>query len=121
MLGEDRKTRRGFCVVEFTDANENTCSLQQSSAIGDYDAALDHPGSSMIWLGVDDANPQVMKSQAASLGLELPPGEVSGWMPYPVPDEVLMSTRMHLNRDQAKGLIERLQRWLDTGAFEVAE
>ena len=68
-----------------------------------------------MWLGLDDANPQGMKSEAGELGLKLPPGEVSGWMPYPIPDEVLLSTRMHLNRDQVEGLIEHLQHWLDTG------
>lgn len=118
MLGEDKQTGRGFKFVEFTDAYGYRCSLQQSSAIGDTDEAMDNPGSSFIWLGVDDGKPQVMKSQAAALGLELPTGEVSGWMPYPIPEEVQISTRMHLSRDQVEGLVERLQRWLETGAFE---
>lgn len=120
MLGEDTKTGRGFRMVEFTDANGHECTLQQSSAIGDTDEGWNNPGSSFVWLGVDDAQPQVMKSQAESLGLTLPPGEVSGWMPYPIPDEVLLSTRMHLNREQVEGLIQRLQSWLDTGEFDAA-
>lgn len=119
MLGEDKETGRGFKYVEFVDAYGYECSLQQSSAIGDTDEAMENPGSSFIWLGVDDGKPQVMKSQAKALGLELPPGEVSGWMPYPIPDEVQISTRMHLSRDQVEGLVERLQRWLETGAFEL--
>lgn len=119
MLGEDKKTVRGFRYVEFVDAYGYECSLQQSSAIGDTDEAMENPGSSFIWLGVDDSKPQVMKSQAKSLGLELPPGEVSGWMPYPIPEEVQISTRMHLSREQVEGLVERLQRWLETGAFEL--
>jgi hypothetical protein len=44
-------TRRNFGIVEFDDANGRPCSLQQSSAIGDYDDALDHPGASFVWLG----------------------------------------------------------------------
>lgn len=104
MLGEYKKTGRGFALAEFTDAHGCQCSLQQSSAIGDF-----------IWLGISDGNPQVMKSQAKDLELSLPPGEVSGWMPYPIPKEVLISTRMHLNREQVKGLVERLQQWLATG------
>lgn len=115
MLGEHKKTGRGFELVEFTDAYGCKCSLQQSSAIGDDDDAMDNPGSSFVWLGIDDCNPQVMKSQAQALGLPLPPGEISGWMPYPIPKEVHISTRMHLNRDQVKGLVERLQQWLATG------
>jgi hypothetical protein len=59
-----------------------------------------------------------MKSQAEALGLELPPGEVSGWMPYPIPKEVLIGTRMHLNREQVASLIHDLSQWLKTGKFE---
>lgn len=119
MLGEDTITPRGFKVVEFEDAYGYECSLQQSSAVGDDDDAMENPGSSFVWLGIDNGKPQVMKSQAKALGLTLPPGEVSGWMPYPIPEEVQISTRMHLNREQVKGLIERLQRWLETGEFEL--
>lgn len=118
MLGEYKKTGRGFSLVEFTDAYGNGCSLQQSSAIGDYDDAMDNPGSSFVWLGVDDGKPQVMKSQAEALGLKLPPGEVSGWMPYSIPEEVQITTRMHLSREQVEGLVKRLQQWLATGEFE---
>lgn len=38
-------------------------------------------------------------------------------MPYPMPDDVLMHTRMHLNEKQVRGLIGRLQLWLDTGSI----
>lgn len=117
-LGVDGKTNRGFSVVMFQDASGLECSLQQSSAIEDNDAALDNPGSSLIWLGVDDCKPQIMKSQAKALGVELPSGDLTGWMSYPIPDEVLITTRMHLSREQAKGLIARLQSWLETGTFE---
>lgn len=118
MLGKCKETGRGFAVVEFADSHGTQCSLQESSAIGDSDEAVDHPGSSFVWLGVNDGNPMVMKSQAQSLGLTLPPGEVSGWMPYPIPKEVSVLTRMHLNREQVEGLIRRLQQWLLTGRFE---
>lgn len=122
MLGEQKKTYRGFDLVEFDDAYGHKCSLQQSSAIGDSDEAVDNPGSSFIWLGIDDGEPIIMKSQARAIGLELPPGEVSGWMPYPIPKEVLIHTRMHLNRQQVGELIGRLNQWLQTGAFtEVSD
>lgn len=119
MFGEDARTGRGFKMVEFDDAYGHGCTLQQSSAIGDTDEGWNNPGSSFVWLGVDDAQPQVLKSQAESLGLTLPPGEVSGWMPYPIPEEVSLYTRMHLNREQVEGLIQRLQCWLDTGEFDT--
>lgn len=37
----------------FGDANSETCSIGQSSAIGDYDDALQRPGTSFLWLGID--------------------------------------------------------------------
>lgn len=118
MLGKSTKTGRGFSVIAFRDAYDKECSLQQSSAIGDSEEAMENPGSSFVWLGVDDADPIIMKSDASKLGLELPPGEISGWMPYKVPDEVMMHTRMHLNREQVQSLVEHLQQWLKTGDFE---
>lgn len=118
MLGECATTGRGFGRVEFNDAYGNECSLQQSSAIGDGPDAIDRPGSSFVWLGINDGKPQILKSHARDLGLALPPGEVTGWMPYPIPDEVQIWTRMHLNREQVEGLVERLQQWLATGEFE---
>lgn len=81
MFGKYRKTERNFALVEFCDANGSECSLQQSSAIGEYDGAIDNPGTSFVRLGIE-------------------------------PD------RMHLNREQVKGLVERLQQWLSTGDFE---
>ena len=66
-----------------------------------------------------EAEPIILKTKGCELGLSLPPGEVSGWMPYPVPDDVFINTRMHLNEAQVRGLIARLQTWLDTGAFHA--
>jgi hypothetical protein len=116
-LGEDSTTRRGFSLVSFDDANGHKCSLQQSSLIGDSDREMDNPGSSYVWLGVDDPEPVIMKTIARALGMQLPPGEVSGWMPYPIPEEVQFTTRMHLDRQQVIGLIQRLDCWLRTGSF----
>lgn len=120
MLGEQKKTNRGFGWITFEDAYGHKCSLQQSSAIGDREKDLDHPGSSFVWLGIDDAAPVIMKTKARALGLELPPGEVCGWMPYPVPEDVLFHTRMHLNRQQVADLVGRLNQWLATGEITDA-
>ena len=114
LFGEFSFTHRGFHLVEFLDRNGVECNIQQSSAMDDEHL----PGQAYLWLGVDAANPQILKSQAVRMGLPVPPGEVSGWMPYPVPDGVSMTTRMHLNREQVAGLIMRLQAWLDTGELK---
>jgi hypothetical protein len=82
-------TSRGFQIVNFTDHNGVSCSLQQSSAID-----LSHEGdegSSYVWLGCD-------KNAAPHMGHE-------------------MSPRMHLNRQQVGELVTHLQAWLETGEF----
>lgn len=56
MLGEDTTTDRGFQVVEFRDAYAYKCSLQQSSAIDNSNSGLNSPGSSFVWLGVDNSS-----------------------------------------------------------------
>ena len=120
LFGVDDETCRGFRLVKFTDEYGKECSLQISSraVCENEDGTVDDP-LGWIWLGIDDAEPLIMKTKARELGMSLPPGEVRGWMPYPVPEDVLMHTRMHLNEQQVRGLIARLQTWLDTGAFST--
>lgn len=86
-------TNRGFGVIKFKDAYDIECSLQKSSRFADE-------GGEAIWLGVNDAQAQILASQAAQYGVN--PGPGVGWVPYPVPEEVLMHTRMHLDQEQVK-------------------
>lgn len=87
-------TKRGFDVVEFKDHYNSPCSLQKSS-LADLDA---------VWLGVDDANPMIMTSD--------------GWDVYDIPQEVQLTTRMHLTRDQVRELLPYLQAFVDTGEIQ---
>jgi copper homeostasis protein CutC len=48
-LGKLEKTTRGFETIYFCDYNAQECSLQASSL-----AVYRQPGTSAIWLGVDD-------------------------------------------------------------------
>jgi len=91
---EKTETQTGFTLINFDDLYGVHCSLQKSS-LATEDA---------IWLGVDDANPQIFNADA-----------ICGWKPYPIPDTVLLSTRMHLTRDQVKALLPHLQRFVKTG------
>jgi hypothetical protein len=90
-------TSRGFSIISFTDLYGDQCSLQKSS-LATEDA---------IWLGIDDANPQIMASKTPQGG--------TGWVPYEIPKDVLLSTRMHLNRTLAKELVEKLNIFIETG------
>jgi len=103
------KTLRGFALGEFVDLYGIKCSIQKSSLATD-DA---------IWFGVSDPEPRVMASQAVSLGVET--AERTGWVPYQIPREVLLSTRMHLNREQVSELLPVLQHFADTGELPSGE
>ena len=112
ILGKQKKSGRGFPLIEFKDHYGTPCSLQASSL-----ALYEQPGISAIWLGCDDAQPRVLATKAASVGVETK--ETTGWVPYPIPEDVSLTTRMHLNRKQVEALIFHLQTWLDseTGQF----
>lgn len=97
------KTARGFSLIEFTDKYGESCSIQKSSAAS-FDA---------VWLGIDKAKPQIMCSKAAAHGLD--PKDGTGWRDFPIPDDVHISTCMHLTREQVAELIPVLQKFVDTG------
>jgi len=100
---KESKTKRGFEVTEFEDTYGSKCSLQMSSS------AMEEK----IWFGVNEADPQIMVSKAKENGIE-PEGE-SGWMKFPIPEDVSMTTRMHLNREQVKKLLPYLIRFVKNG------
>lgn len=101
------KTVRGFALGKFTDRNREACSIQQSS-IATEDC---------IWLGIDNANPLIMASDAIRLGLreKTNTDADTGWVKYEVPKEVLFSTRMHLTQEMVKELLPILQKFVETG------
>jgi hypothetical protein len=95
-----QKTQRGFGYYTFKDTYDNSCSLQMSSS------AMEEK----IWFGIDDAKPQIMASKTPQGG--------TGWVPYPIPEDVSLSTRMHLNRKQVKKLLPILQLFVETGKIK---
>ena len=97
------QTSRGFALGEFWDLYGNACTLQKSS-LATEDA---------IWLGVSDAKPLVLHGDARKLGV--PTEATCGWVPYPLPEEVHLTTRMHLSREQVAELLPLLERFVATG------
>lgn len=83
------KQNRGFDLIEFKDSNGVECSLQESSRVTPH-----------IWLGCSSSNAKVMAINAEMVGLKTK--QKTGWIDYPIPEEVSTTTRMHLNRKQAK-------------------
>jgi hypothetical protein len=100
-------TGRGFALLEFSDLYGARCSVQLSSLV--------EPEA--IWLGVDDAEPKIMASQAAAFGVVTK--ETNGWVPYLIPEQVLMTTRMRLSREQVAALLPVLQRFAATGEVRI--
>lgn len=87
-------TNRGFEIIQFSDANDAQCSLQQSSSVEPH-----------IWLGCNDANPRQLISG-------------KGWQPVQMPKGYIADTRMHLNKEQVQALVEHLQSWLESQSFD---
>lgn len=100
-------TGRGFALLEFSDLYGARCNVQLSSLV-DPEA---------IWLGIESAEPKIMARQAAAFGVETT--ETAGWVPYPIPDQVLLTTRMHLSREQVAALLPILQRFAANGELRT--
>lgn len=73
------------------------CSLQKSS-LENTDA---------VWLGIDDAEPKILASETEQGG--------TGWVPYYIPENVSLTTRMHLSRKQAFSLLKHIVKFILTG------
>lgn len=112
------KTVRGFANIEFIDLYGSQCSIQKSS-LATEDA---------IWFGCDDPNPQILAKDANKHNMNIESKDVNkhdikcdqntGWVKYPIPEEVLINTRMHLTRDQVKDILPILQKFVDTGEID---
>lgn len=103
-----KKTIRGFGIIKFNDDYGEECSLQESSAVEPH-----------IWLGVHNPYHKIMYKDAKKLGLDLKKEHEEcnecGWCEYPIPEEVSVYSRMHLNRKQAKELAKELIRFARKG------
>ena len=91
------KSNRGFALIKFIDRYDAHCSLQKSS-LATEDA---------IWIGIDDPDPQIMASRTPEGG--------TGWVKYHIPEDVLITTRMHLTKKQVKKLLPHLIKFVETG------
>jgi hypothetical protein len=90
-------TDRGFGIIEFMDKYGVGCSIQESSLATE----------NAIWFGVDDANPKILASKTKEGG--------TGYVPYCIPEDVFLTTRMHLTQQQVKELLPVLQIFAETG------
>ena len=121
-IGTYDVTARGFGKVTFEDKYGSKCSLQISSACvcEDDDGHVADP-LGYLWLGIEDPDPKIMKSDARKMGIPYEPDEDghNGWTPYKIPREVSINTRMHLNEHHVRDLIARLEIWLKTSELHT--
>ena len=94
---ETTNTARGFALAEFTDRYGASCSVQKSSLATE----------DCIWLGVDDAAPKILASKTKEGG--------TGWVSFAIPEDVNLTTRMHLTQDMVRSLLPILQTFADSG------
>lgn len=99
MLTDSINDRR-FKKMTFDDVYNVKCSLQKSSLASEE----------CIWFGVEDINPRIFVP-----GMHSPFEGTKKAVPYNLPSEVIISNRMHLNREQVKMLLPALQEFVDTG------
>ena len=94
---EKEKTERGFSVIKFKDRYDSECSLQKSSLAFE----------NCVWFGVDDADPQIMAKETLEGG--------DGWVKYDIPENVMLTTRMHLSRKMVLKLLPNLIKFVIIG------
>jgi len=91
------RTERGFDVITFKDRYNTECNIQKSSLA--YEDC--------IWFGVACAQPKIMAKDTQQGGV--------GWVDYKIPDNVCITTRMHLTRKDVLKLLPILIRFVLTG------
>lgn len=96
-------TQRGFGLHEFEDRYGSKCSLQESSASGDEDTGA------FIWFGVDKPEVKVFRP------------DDGGWQNVPLPEDVMISGRMHLSQVEVERLLPSLQYFANSGYLPTTE
>jgi hypothetical protein len=93
-------TERGFPVITFRDRYDVACSIRRSSLAFE----------NAVWFGVDDPDPRI----CIPYKKELLPG-LRGGHPYRIPDNVHITTRMLITREQMAALLPVLTHFARTG------
>lgn len=97
------RTDSGLKALCMRDRNGAECGVQASSSAFEE----------CLWVGITDPQPMVKAEDAASAGVATT--EVDGWVKYPLPAAVKVTTRMHLTRAQAGELAHVLREFSESG------
>ena len=75
-------TLRGFKLIQFYDAYDELCDIQESSSVQPH-----------IWLGTHNGTVKILASS-------INPSD-TGWVEYKLPEGSLVNHRMHLSKKQS--------------------
>jgi hypothetical protein len=109
-LGKVAKSSRGLELVRFKDALGVPCVVQSVTL------AYSENGLG-IAIGAEKAKPKLQARDARALGIKTV--QKTGFVAFPVPDEVSFDTRAVLTRRQAELLVLHLNAWLYGGGTLV--
>jgi len=101
---EIRKTERGFVRVDFKDANDEECSMQESSAIW---------GETLLWFGRDTVDPLMFTPGRGWSRITLPAPPAGG--------SILRCGRMHLTQTQVATMLPLLTYFARTGRLPTGK
>lgn len=94
---EKNKTNRGFDIASFTDSYGEKCSLQKSSS------AMEDK----IWLGIDKPKLTIFENE-----------KMGKYIVTNMPKHFMVTSRMHLTREQVSELLPYLINFVETGELE---
>jgi hypothetical protein len=98
-------TEKGFPVITFRDRYDVACRIENSALAFE----------SAVWFGVDEPDPRI----CIPYRKEMLPG-LRGGRPYPIPDNVRITTRMLITREQMAALLPILTYFVQTGELPSA-
>lgn len=96
MKFEKNTSDRGFTNIKFKDRYDAECIISESS-LATEDA---------IWFGISDPDPKILTEKA-------------GWQKYFLPEKLLLTTQMHLTKEQVKELIPILENFVENGNLKL--
>jgi hypothetical protein len=97
-------TQRGFARGVFTDSNSKECSIQKSSAIGDF-----------IWLGCNDIGMRGFVPYGNPAWRDISDDDIRS--KFGVQD-IVANNRMHLSRIDVQRLLPILEKFAKTGEID---
>lgn len=104
------KTPRGFELQYFKDDYGIECSIQESSAVEPH-----------IWLGIHNPRVKVMVKDMNEITVTKDNPETTewGWCTVNLPKQALVDSRMHLNQEQARMIVKKLNFFIKNGYLKA--